>query len=191
MSSRLNPPSNFQLPPHDFYSVFSNDQHQRYMSTRRGRHEQAAIDWHLISEDQGKALNGRSFRLEDSPGRFDRDNEPRSWSAESPGSSAMRPEQQTDAGLSRRDAQSLAEQAIQLIKNHPDLSNSQVEVSVTGNLLTLNGFVPDHYTGQLAAEIVTNVRGVTQVQNQLTIKLPAVGFTQGNRPGFGVESLPA
>jgi OOP family OmpA-OmpF porin len=55
------------------------------------------------------------------------------------------------------------------------LANPAVKVTPTGQIMTLEGEVPDEATKQRAGEMAASVYGVAEVRNLLTVKAPAAG----------------
>jgi len=70
----------------------------------------------------------------------------------------------------RRSDERIHELACEALTDHDEVDATHVEVTVRGGEITLSGEVPDRRTKRLAEECVEEIRGVTDVHNQLHIQ---------------------
>jgi osmotically-inducible protein OsmY len=66
------------------------------------------------------------------------------------------------------------------LTDHPDIDASDIEVTVTGGIVTLAGTVDDRRQKRLAEDAVDDIPGVRDVQNQLQVKQRGLGDQLAN-----------
>ncbi len=80
----------------------------------------------------------------------------------------------------QRSDQRLLEDVSDRLTDHPDIDASDIEVTVTGGIVTLAGTVDDRRQKRLAEDAVDDIPGVRDVQNQLQVKQRGLGDQLAN-----------
>ena len=80
----------------------------------------------------------------------------------------------------QRSDQRLLEDVSDRLTDHPDIDASDIEVAVTGGIVTLAGTVDDRRQKRLAEDAVEDLPGVRDVQNQLQVKQRGLGDQLAN-----------
>ncbi len=80
----------------------------------------------------------------------------------------------------QRSDQRLLEDVSDRLTDHPDIDASDIEVTVTGGIVTLAGTVDDRRQKRLAEDAVDDIPGVRDVQNLLQVKQRGLGDQLAN-----------
>jgi osmotically-inducible protein OsmY len=77
----------------------------------------------------------------------------------------------------------LTEEINEMLTRHPDIDASEIEVKVNRGTVTLSGNVDDRQTKRQIEDLVEDVLGVTEVQNQLRVSRGNLGDRDRERGG--------
>jgi hypothetical protein len=80
----------------------------------------------------------------------------------------------------QRSDERIREDINERLTDHPDIDAYEIDVQVKNGEVILTGMVDDRYTKRLAEDVVENVSGVREVQNQLRVQSQFAGQEQGS-----------
>jgi osmotically-inducible protein OsmY len=94
----------------------------------------------------------------------------------------------------KRSDERIQEEVCELLTYHSGIDASNIDVKVSGGEVTLTGEIPDRYMKRMAEDVIDEIPGVKNVNNQLRVEQSNRGYMTGSNGSNGMgtgQQLPS